>query len=143
MRRLTTIVVCAAILLCIGVTIFWFARMRSPREFRLGDDLQYALGVLNRVRLGESRCYRATGHFAPLQDLGPKGCGGLEPSILTGTDDGFTVEVGVVADGYSVKVHPANTTRLHSLYLDETGAVHFGTRDWPAAATSPLLVPHY
>jgi hypothetical protein len=140
MTRTVKILFCAVALLCLGVTICWFVWSRSIREFPLGADLRHALGVLDRVRLGESRCYQARGRFAPLEDLGPGGCGGLEKGLAGGADDGFTVEVHATADRYSVKVHPADTARLHSLYLDEAGDIHFGTRDWPATAHSHLLV---
>jgi hypothetical protein len=141
MRRLTTILLCASALLFVGAAIYWFAWVRSIREFRLGDDLHHALGVLNRVQLGERRCYRARGQFAPLQDLGPGGCGGLERRVSVGMEDGFAVEVHAAADRYSVRVHPIDGTRLCSPYSDQTGAIHFGTRDRPAMAGSRLLVP--
>jgi hypothetical protein len=137
-----TIVLGATASLCAGPAICRYAQVRNPREFRLGADLQHPLGVLARVRLAESRCHKATGYFAPLQELGPRGSGGFEQSILTGADDGFSAEVHAAVDSYSVKVHPMSTARLHSLYLDENGAIHFGTRDWPASADSPLLVPY-
>ena len=142
MRRTVKILFCAVTLLGLGCWIYWFVWSRSIREFRGGDDLIHALGVLDRVRLGESRCYQARGNFALLEDLGPGGCGGLEKRVARGTDDGFTVEVHATADRYSLKVHPADTKRFHSLYLDEAGDIHFGTRDWPATAHSPLLVDH-
>src|ERR1017187_2607927 len=121
MKRLTIILFCATVLLFLGNAIYWFRWVRSHQEFNVGDDLHHALGVLNRVQLGESRCYQARGQFAPLQDLGPGGCGGLERRLSAGTDDGFTVVIHAVADKYSVKVHPIDRTRLSSLYSDETG----------------------
>jgi hypothetical protein len=47
------------VLICVGLTIYWFAEVRRHREFRLGGDLHHALGVLNSVRLAEDRCYKA------------------------------------------------------------------------------------
>ena len=139
MKQLKHILFYGCILYCVSITIYWFVWVRTRREFNVGDDLQHALTVLCRVRLGESRCFIARKQFVPLKDLGPEGCGGLNGDLSMGMEDGFRVEVYATADGYSVKVHPINTTRLHSLYSDQTGAIRFGTRDRPATAGSPLL----
>jgi hypothetical protein len=69
------------------------------------------------------------------------GCGGVDRSLSTGSEDGFSIEVQTALDSYSVKVHPIGKRRLHSLYLDHAGDIHFGTRDWPASPDSPLFVP--
>jgi hypothetical protein len=114
--------------------------MRGLHEFRVGEDLRHALDVLDRVRLGENRCFKTAGRYAALEDLGAEGCGGLQQSVSAGTDDGFRIEVQATVDKYSAKVHPIDKKRLFSLYLDPAGAIHFGTRDWPASASSPLLV---
>ena len=140
MKRFTANLLGATVLFSLGYVVYWFSAVWKHREFRVGDDLHRALAVLGHVQLGESRCYKATGHFAALDELGPKGCGGLERGLSAGTEDGFTVQVHAEKDRYSVKVHPANLSRLHSLYLDPAGNIHFGTRDWPATAESPLLV---
>jgi len=139
MRRLRA-VLGTTVLFSIAYAVYWFSMVREHREFRVGEDLRHALGVLRRVQLAEGRCYKATAHFAALEDLGPKGCGGLEPDLSAYNEDGFTVEVHATTDSYSVKVHPINTARLHSLYLDPQGNIHFGTRDWPATGDSPLLL---
>ena len=139
MKRLMTILFFATGLLVLGNIVHWSVWVRNHQEFNAGDDLHHALGILNRVQLGESRCYRTKGSSLPLQDLGPGGCGGLERSLSDDADNGFTVEVRAVADKYSVKVHPINTTRLSSLYSDQTGIIHFGTRDWPATPDSYVL----
>lgn len=144
MKRLTVImlsVVSALLLASLGPTIWWFVWVRTHREFRFGDDLHRALGVLNRVRLAESQCQKAQGHFVDLRDLGPAGCGRLPETVSAGTDDGFSIAVSAASDHYTIRVHPVNTARLHSLYLDQTGTVHIGTRDWPAGPNSPLLIP--
>ena len=140
MRRAGNVLLWASILLLAGTAVYCFTWARTHREFRLGDDLHRALGVLNRVRSGEDRCYKVNGRYVTLWDLGTSGCGGIAGSLSEGRDDNFTVEVHATAERYTVRVHPAGSARLHSLYMDETGAIHFGTRDWPASKSSPLLI---
>lgn len=136
----TIIFLRSAIILLVGSGIaYYFVSARGTHEFQLGDDLQHAIEVLSRVRAAEDRCHATTGNFAPLRELGPGGCGGDTGTIYSGTDDGFTVRVHVLPGHYSAAVHPIGKARLHSLYLDEAGNIHFGTRDWPATADSPLL----
>jgi hypothetical protein len=141
MKRLMNILCCASLLLLATAVAAWYLRTRGFHEFPLGQDLNRALSVLHDIQLGEARCFKATGHYVPLQDLGLSGCGRLQNSIPAGADDNFRVEVRSSGDRYSATIHPLSTARLHSLYLDEAGRVHFGTRDWPATANSPLLVP--
>lgn len=142
MKRLLNILFYASSLLLVSTVIYWFVCFRHLGEsFRLSDDLNHALGVLTRVRDAESHCYAVRGQFVPLEDLGPGRCGGLERSLTTGMDDGFSVEVHANPTSFSVKVHPVDSTRLHSLYMDQTGKIHFGTRDRPATVQSALLNP--
>jgi hypothetical protein len=122
-----------------GAIVSWFALVYRKGEPSGTADLLRALHVLQRVRDGESRCYARNSQFAPLAELGPGGCGGLDSGVSAGTDDGFSVEVHAAAGGFSAKVHPLSSLRSHSLYLDRSGAVHIGTRDHPASAESPLL----
>jgi hypothetical protein len=142
MKRLVISLSSVIILLLACATIPWFVSSWNSKEFRLGNDLRHAVAVLNRVQVAQKRCWATRGQFAQVQDLGLHGCGLLDGPIASGIiyqEDGFAVEVHVEGDMYSVRVHPINKTRLHFLFLDQAGRIHFGTRDWPASAQSPLL----
>jgi hypothetical protein len=130
------------ILFCTAMIASLVLRWMSANvHFGYGLDLERARAVLQRVRLGESRCYQSTGRFASLEDLGPGRCGGLDRKIASGADNGFTVEVHAAGDQYSVKVHPKDAGRYYSLYSDQTEVIHFGSRYSPASPDSPLQ--HY
>jgi hypothetical protein len=140
MKRAMTILLYTSLFLLVCTSIAWFIWSRRLSEFNLGDDLHHALGVLDRVRIGERRCFNTKGMFVPLQDLGSQGCGGIEGDLSTGAEDGFEVEVHDSPTTYSVRVHPRDTSRFHSLFSDQTGTIHFGTRDRPATAETGILV---
>jgi hypothetical protein len=132
MRRIALFVIGAA---SVFAVYLWIGRV-SRREFPLNADLLRSLAVLKRVVAAENRCYELTHRYADLNDLGPGGCGGLTDA---GAHDGFKVLVSAQGLTYSVLVHPVSKERLHSLYTDQDGVIHFGTRDFPAGPNSALL----
>ena len=142
MKRVMNALSYASLAFFIAAVVYWYTWAHRLHEFNLGEDLHHALGVLDRVRAAEDRCRQATGNFVPLRELGASGCGGVRGGLPAGKDDGFGVKVNLAASGYTAQVHPLDSTRLFSLYLDETGAIHAGTRDSPATAGSGLLAPH-
>lgn len=136
MKRPVVTSLCVVALLFICWAIDWFSTVRSRGDFGLSKDENQAFRVLERVQHAEARCYKARGQYAPLEDLSPGGCGGIERSLSSGMEDGFTVELHVTSDKYSVRVSPVDTSKLFSLHSDQTGVLHYETRNRPPAIPS-------
>lgn len=116
----------------------WMEGRRAER-YSLGTDLRRGQQYLKIIDEGEKRCFQFTGSYVNLPFLGPKGCGGVRGELSNGVHDDFRFDVYGTGATYSVSVYPANSTRLVSLYSDQSRKVRIGTRQRPATSVSPLL----
>lgn len=126
-------------LLVIAVVGAWIMRARDSERSRSGESLLVAMSILQQVQTAESNCFRVSGYYADLSALGSNGCGGLRNEIVSGYFEGFNIAIHVKDGRYSLSIHPASIERFYSLFLDESGVVHLGTRQDPATIRSRPL----
>ena len=106
---------------------------RNIERYSLSQDARQAASDIRAIDDAEHNCYQKVGHFVSPEGARRDGCDQVWSAAAKAEGDGFAVEIKSNTSDYSIRVVPSAPTRLVSLYLDQTGIIHFGTKEQPAS----------
>lgn len=113
----------------------WWVFSRRER-YSMASDLGAGVSYVKMIFAAERECYEKHKFYASANELGPGGCGGLQVPVGNGEYDGFAAKVYANDQSLAIQLTPSSKARFLSLYCDQTGVIHIGTRDRPATRDS-------
>ena len=132
--RIRTILIAAPSFVAAVCTLGCYPK--NIERYSLSQDAKDAASDIRAIDFAERSCYQKIGHFVSPEDARRDGCDKVWSAATKAESHGFSVEIKSNASDYSIRMVPSAPARVVSLYLDQTGTIHFGTKEQLASPTT-------